>query len=80
MLVQEALFAAATQLSDAGIPENPRGRRYHVAMRRLTDQTRSDIAWRERESIVLRENPDFTAATMTIADEITPDVERVSRA
>ncbi len=71
--VQDALFAAATQWPDAGVPENPRGWLYHVAARRLTDQTRSDIARRDRESVVLRENPHCTAATAPIADDITPD-------
>lgn len=71
--VQEVLFAAATQWPDGGVPGNPRGSLCHVAMRRLTDQTRRAIARRERESIAMRENPDSTAATMTISDDIAPD-------
>ena len=35
--VQESLIAAAQQWPANGIPANPRGWLYHVAMRRLTD-------------------------------------------
>ena len=35
--VQEALIAAAAQWPAEGVPDNPRGWLYHVALRRLTD-------------------------------------------
>ena len=47
--VQEALIAAAEQWPDDGVPDNPRGWLYHVAMRRITDHLRSEIARRRRE-------------------------------
>ena len=53
--VQEALIAAATQWPKLGIPQNPRGWLYHVALRRLTDLLRSEIARRRREDNVARE-------------------------
>jgi len=53
--VQEALIAGATQWPKDGLPANPRGWLYHVALRRLTDQVRSDIARRRREDAVATE-------------------------
>jgi RNA polymerase sigma factor (sigma-70 family) len=53
--VQEALIAASTQWPSAGIPANPRGWLYHVAVRRLTDQVRSEMARRRREEAVAGE-------------------------
>jgi RNA polymerase sigma factor (sigma-70 family) len=53
--VQEALVAAALQWPDAGIPANPQGWLYHVALRRLTDQVRSEMARRRREDAVANE-------------------------
>ncbi|HEX9936295.1 MAG TPA: sigma-70 family RNA polymerase sigma factor [Longimicrobium sp.] len=50
--VQEALIAAATQWPAQGIPANPRGWLYHVALRRITDQLRSEMARRRREDAV----------------------------
>ena len=50
--VQEALIAASTQWPAAGVPSNPRGWLYQVAMRRLTDQARSDASRRAREERV----------------------------
>jgi RNA polymerase sigma factor (sigma-70 family) len=47
--VQEALIAAASQWAMEGIPKNPRGWLYHVALRRLTDRLRSDLARERRE-------------------------------
>ena len=48
--VQEALLAAATQWPAQGTPENPRAWLTQVATRRLTDQLRSDVARRRRET------------------------------
>jgi RNA polymerase sigma factor (sigma-70 family) len=50
--VQEALIAAAQKWPRDGIPQNPRGWVYQVALRRLTDQTRSEVARRRREEAV----------------------------
>ena len=48
--VQEALIAAAEQWPRQGVPANPRGWLYHVALRRVTDHLRSEIARRDRET------------------------------
>jgi RNA polymerase sigma factor (sigma-70 family) len=53
--VQEALIAAATQWPASGIPANPRGWLYHVALRRITDHLRSELARRRREEAVASE-------------------------
>src|SRR5262249_8725828 len=53
--VQEALIAAATQWPVEGIPSNPRGWLFQVAIRRLTDHLRSELARRRREDIVASE-------------------------
>jgi RNA polymerase sigma factor (sigma-70 family) len=50
--VQEALIAAGTQWPVQGVPTNPRGWLYHVAMRRMTDHLRSELARRRREDAV----------------------------
>ncbi|MDB4908011.1 MAG: sigma-70 region 2 domain protein [Gemmatimonadetes bacterium] len=50
--VQDALIAASTQWPVEGIPANPRGWLYHVAMRRITDHLRSELARRRREEAV----------------------------
>ena len=47
--VQEALIAAARQWPVAGLPDNPRGWLYRVALRRLTDHRRSEEARHRRE-------------------------------
>jgi RNA polymerase sigma factor (sigma-70 family) len=51
-VVQEALIAAAKQWPDEGVPANPRGWLYHVALRRMTDHLRSEMARRRREDAV----------------------------
>jgi RNA polymerase sigma factor (sigma-70 family) len=61
--VQEALLAAATQWPIEGLPENPRAWLIHVASRRMTDQQRSDIARREREALVVRQEWPFRDPT-----------------
>lgn len=57
--VQEALLAGATQWPVDGLPENPRGWLIHVAARRMTDALRSDIARREREALLARQEWPF---------------------
>ena len=55
--VQEALLAAALRWPEQGIPENPRGWLITVAVRRLTDELRSDEARRRREERAAAELP-----------------------
>jgi RNA polymerase sigma factor (sigma-70 family) len=64
--VQEALIAAALQWTEAGVPDNPGGWLYQVAVRRLTDHVRSEVARRRREEIV---------ASQQLADQpfVSPD-------
>jgi RNA polymerase sigma factor (sigma-70 family) len=50
--VQEALIAAARQWPANGIPANPGGWLHHVALRRLTDRLRAEMARRRREDAV----------------------------
>jgi RNA polymerase sigma factor (sigma-70 family) len=59
--VQEALIAAAEQWPREGIPGNPRGWLYRVAVRRLTDGLRSELARHRREEAV---------ASLIIADAV----------
>jgi RNA polymerase sigma factor (sigma-70 family) len=65
--VQEALIAAAAQWPEAGVPSNPKGWLYQVAMRRLTDQARSESARRRREESLVAEM-DATTAPSPDAD------------
>jgi RNA polymerase sigma factor (sigma-70 family) len=61
--VQEALLAAAMQWPEEGVPDNPRAWLIHVAARRMTDQLRSEISRRRRETeLVRREPPGFDLA------------------
>jgi RNA polymerase sigma factor (sigma-70 family) len=53
--VQEALIAAAGRWPGEGVPANPRGWLYRVAVRRLADQLRSEAARRRREDVVASE-------------------------
>jgi RNA polymerase sigma factor (sigma-70 family) len=53
--VQEALIAAAMQWPSEGVPANPSGWLYHVAVRRMTDHVRSEMARRRREDAVATE-------------------------
>lgn len=65
--VQEALLAASQQWPTAGIPDNPRGWLIQVAVRRMTDHVRSEIARRERENAALDDT--LTIVTPAIFDE-----------
>jgi predicted RNA polymerase sigma factor len=53
--VQEALIAASVQWPVAGVPTNPKGWLYQVAIRKLSDQARSESARRKREERVATE-------------------------
>ena len=54
--LQEALVAAATQWPREGVPDNPRAWLTQVASRRMTDQIRSDVARRRRETAAAMES------------------------
>jgi len=53
--VQEALLAAATQWPGEGLPESPQAWLIRVASRKLTDQIRSEVARRRRETTAAME-------------------------
>jgi RNA polymerase sigma factor (sigma-70 family) len=69
--VQEATIAAFTQWPQEGVPENPRGWLIQVASRRLTDQVRSEIARRERETAVTQDVE--TVAIDDLESDMDPD-------
>lgn len=71
--VQEALIAAATQWPNEGVPQNPRGWLLQVALRRMTDQVRSEIARRNREAVALEDSPVVVAPVIYSEPEIDPD-------
>src|ERR1700693_2360760 len=68
--VQEAMIAAFTQWPQEGVPENPRGWLIQVASRRMTDQVRSEIARRQRETAVAKD-----VETMAPVDELESDMD-----
>jgi RNA polymerase sigma factor (sigma-70 family) len=70
--VQEAMIAAFTQWPQEGVPENPRGWLIQVACRRMTDQVRSEIARRERETAVAAETESL-AFLLEIEADMDPD-------
>jgi RNA polymerase sigma factor (sigma-70 family) len=55
--VQEALFAAAVQWPERGVPDNPQAWLIQVAARRMTDQLRADLARRRREAAIAVAEP-----------------------
>jgi len=71
--VQEAMIAAFRQWPQEGIPDNPRGWLIQVASRRMTDQARSEIARRERETTVAREAENVTPTFDSQPDMDTDD-------
>src|SRR5215813_7584871 len=70
--VQEAMIAAFKQWPEEGIPDNPRGWLIQVASRRMTDQVRSEIARRERETTVATE-VESVVPTVDIESDMDPD-------
>src|SRR5258708_19851060 len=68
--VQEAMIAAFTQWPQQGVPENPRGWLIQVASRRMTDQVRSEIARRQRETAVAKD-----VETMAPGDDIESNMD-----
>jgi RNA polymerase sigma factor (sigma-70 family) len=71
--VQEALIAAASQWPRDGIPDNPRGWLIHVALRRMTDHVRSEIARRNREAAAAEDLPLVVAPAVFAEPGIDPD-------
>lgn len=71
--VQEALIAAATQWPAEGVPHNPRGWLLQVALRRMTDTIRSEIARRNREAVAMEDSSLVVAPAMYSEPEIDPD-------
>ena len=67
--VQEALIAAAAQWPRDGLPDNPRGWLIQVAVRRMTDQVRSESARRRREALA--------AGPVPIGLQVTPALETI---
>jgi RNA polymerase sigma factor (sigma-70 family) len=55
--VQEALLAAALHWPREGVPANPRGWLIQTAVRRMTDQLRSEQARRRREGVAAMREP-----------------------
>ena len=68
--VQEALIAAAAQWPVAGVPTNPRGWLYQVALRRMHDALRSELARRRREDEVAAERAADEAFVVPRDDEV----------
>jgi len=63
--VQEAMLAAFKQWPQEGTPENPRGWLIRVALRRMSDTLRSEIARRRRETTMTpEEEPTIEPAEM----------------
>jgi len=69
---QEAMIAAFRQWPQEGVPDNPRGWLIQVACRRMTDQLRSEIARRDRETAVAAEAETFSP-TLEIEVDMDPD-------
>ncbi len=70
--VQEAMIAACNQWPAEGIPQNPRGWLLQVAIRRMTDHVRSEIARRRRETIAAEDVPLVVAPELYSEPEIDP--------
>jgi RNA polymerase sigma factor (sigma-70 family) len=71
--VQESLIAAAQQWPSTGIPNNPHGWLYHVAIRRLTDAARSEVARRRREEAVSSETSAIATVIPTMLGDMSTD-------
>ena len=71
--VQEAMIAAFTQWPQEGVPENPRGWLIQVASRRMTDQVRREIARRQRETAVAKDDEETMAPFDESESDMDPD-------
>jgi RNA polymerase sigma factor (sigma-70 family) len=70
--VQEALIAAASQWPKEGMPDNPRAWLIQVALRRMTDHVRSELARRRRETALATEI-DYLGAVSEIDGQVEQD-------
>jgi RNA polymerase sigma factor (sigma-70 family) len=70
--VQEALIAAASQWPKEGMPDNPRAWLIRVALRRMTDHLRSELARRRRETDLASEL-DYLAPVTEIDSHVEQD-------
>jgi RNA polymerase sigma factor (sigma-70 family) len=70
--VQEAMIAAFTKWPEEGVPDNPRAWLIQVACRRMTDNVRSEIARRERETAVAAEK-ELLQPTLEMEADMDPD-------
>jgi RNA polymerase sigma factor (sigma-70 family) len=70
--VQEALITAASQWPREGMPDNPRAWLIQVALRRMTDQLRSELARRRRETALASEL-DYLAPVAEIDTHVEQD-------
>jgi RNA polymerase sigma factor (sigma-70 family) len=71
--VQEALIAAAEQWPRDGVPDNPRGWLIQVALRRMTDHVRSEIARRNREDKLAEVLPVVVAPVIYSEPQMDPE-------
>jgi RNA polymerase sigma factor (sigma-70 family) len=71
--VQEALIAAAERWPREGLPSNPRGWLIHVAIRRMIDHVRSELARRDREASAAEDVPLVVAPALFAEAEIDPE-------
>src|SRR5918992_1863973 len=71
--VQEALIAAAERWPREGLPSNPRGWLIHVAIRRMIDHVRSEIARRDREASAADDVPLVVAPAVFAEPDIDPE-------
>ncbi|AYY11700.1 RNA polymerase sigma factor [Actinobacteria bacterium YIM 96077] len=72
--VQEALFAAATQWPEHGVPDQPLSWLFRVAARRRIDSVRSEVARRHREELVAVRSPaDSLLAPAADHDDVTAE-------
>ena len=70
---QEALLAASTQWPLEGVPDNPGGWLYKIALRRLSDHARSEIARRRREELIAGELAIEEMLTQPTESDFDPD-------
>jgi predicted RNA polymerase sigma factor len=73
--VAEALLDASVQWPEQGVPDNPRGWLITVAVRRLTDQWRSESARRRREATVAALDPAGEASIPGPEDDQQPGTD-----
>ena len=71
--VQEALLDASMQWPLQGVPGNPAGWLYKIALRRLTDHLRSDAARRRREAQIANELANEELLVSPIDEEFEPE-------